>query len=97
MVVRPLLLRLSDRRPRALSVEIVSEAREFPMDHVQSVLARNHVMFEPREVSQGKETVVKYHTLVDQNVPLEDLSAQLMGDGKSGVKSVSWEVSKKGF
>jgi anti-anti-sigma factor len=89
--------RLSDRRPRALSVEIVSEAREFPMDHVQSVFARNRVRFEPREVSQGKETVVKYHTLVDQDVPLEDLSSQLMGDGTSGVKSVSWEVSKKGF
>ncbi len=89
--------RMADRRPRALSVEIVSEGREFPMDHVQSVFARNRVVFEPREVSQGKEMMVRYHTLVDQNLPLEDLSAQLMGGGKSGVKSVSWELSKKGF
>ena len=89
--------RMSDHRPRALAVEIVSDGRDFPMDHVQGVFARNRVVFEPREVSQGKETVVKYHTLVDQNLPLEDLSAQLMGAGKSGVKSVSWELSKKGF
>ncbi len=89
--------RMTDRRPRALTVEIVSEGREFPMDHVQSVFARNRVLFEAREVSQGKETVVKYHTLVDQNLPLEDLSTQLMGGGTSGIKSVSWELSKKGF
>lgn len=89
--------RMTDRRPRALTVEIVSEGREFPMDHVQGVFARNRVFFEPREVSQGKETVVKYHTLVDQNLPLEDLSTQLMGGGTSGIKSVSWELSKKGF
>ncbi len=89
--------RMTDHRPRALTVEIVAEGREFPIDHVQGVFARNRVVFEPREVSQGKETAVKYHTAVDQNLPLEDLSAQLMGDGKSGVKSVSWEVSKKGF
>jgi anti-anti-sigma factor len=88
---------MSDRRPRALTVEVVSDARDFPMDHVQSVFARNRVLFEPREVSQGKETMVKYHTLVDQNLPLEDLSAQLMGGGTSGIKSVSWELSKKGF
>jgi hypothetical protein len=67
------------------------------MDHVQGVFARNRVVFEPREVSQGKETTVTYQTLIDPNLSLEDLSAQLMAGGGAGVKSVSWEVPKKGF
>lgn len=84
------------RRPRALSIEIVAEGREFPADHVQTVFARNRVVFEAREVSQGKETVTTYHALVDPNLSLEDLGAQLMAGG-GGVKSVSWEIPKKGF
>jgi hypothetical protein len=64
---------------------------------VQSVFARNRVVFEPREVSQAKETVVTYHASVDPNLSLEDLSTQLMAGGTAGVKSVSWEVPKKGF
>ncbi|MCA1560355.1 MAG: DUF4956 domain-containing protein, partial [Acidobacteria bacterium] len=82
------------RRPRTMTVEIECEGRDFPMDHVQHVFARNRVAFEPREVSQGKDTVVKYHATVDGNVPLEELSAQLVAGGQ-GIKAVSWEVSKK--
>lgn len=91
--------RIDHRGPRALTVEIESNGREFPMDHVQSVFARNHVVFEPREVSQGRTAVVKYHTLVSPDTAIEDLSSQLVGEGAnvSGVKSVSWEVPKKGL
>ena len=89
--------RRSERRPRALTIEIAAEGRDFPADHVQSVFARNRVVFEPREVSQGKETAVTYQALIDPNLSLEDLSAQLMASGGAGVKSVSWEVPKKGF
>jgi anti-anti-sigma factor len=90
------LERTVQRRPRTMTVEIECEGRDFPMDHVQSVFARNRVAFEPREVSQGKDTVVKYHATVDGNVPLEELSAQLVAGGQ-GIKAVSWEVSKKSF
>jgi anti-anti-sigma factor len=89
--------RRAERRARSLMIEIEAEGRDFPTDHVQSVFARNRVVFEPREVSQAKETVVTYHASVDPNLSLEDLSTQLMAGGTAGVKSVSWEVPKKGF
>src|SRR5687767_6875998 len=89
--------RRADHRARSLLIEIAAEGRDFPTDHVQGVFARNRVVFEPREVSQGKETVVTYHASLDPNLSLEDLSAQLMAGGTAGVKSVSWEVPKKGF
>jgi anti-anti-sigma factor len=86
-----------EHRLRALLIEIEAEGREFPSDHVQSVFARNRVVFETREVSQGEDTMVTYHASVDPNLSLEDLSAQLMAGGTPAVKSVSWEVPKKGF
>lgn len=89
--------RRAELRARSLMIEIEAEGRDFPTDHVQSVFARNRVVFEPREVSQAKETVITYHASVDPNLSLEDLSAQLMAGGGAGVKSVSWEVPKKGF
>jgi anti-anti-sigma factor len=92
-----LLDRTSARRARALAVEVVAEGRDFPTDHVQGVFARNRVVFETREVSQGKETAVTYHALIDPNLSLDDLSAQLMAGGAAGVRSVSWEQPKKGF
>jgi anti-anti-sigma factor len=89
--------RRTEYRSRALLIEIEAEGRDFPTDHVQRVFARNRVIFEPREVSQAKETVITYHATVDPNLSLEDLSAQLMAGGTAGVKSVSWEVPKKGY
>jgi hypothetical protein len=89
--------RTSVRSTRALAVEVVAEGRDFPTDHVQSIFARNRVVFETREVSQGKETAVTYHALIDPNLSLDDLSAQLMAGGSAGVRSVSWEQPKKGF
>lgn len=85
---------LGSRKPRTMMVEIVSEGREFPVAHVQSVFARNKVIFEPREMSQGDEATFEYHTALDPNLALEDLSAQLMAEG-SGVQSVSWKPPKR--
>ena len=89
--------RTSARRARALAVEVVAEGRDFPTDHVHGVFARNRIVFETREVSQGKETMVAYHALIDPNLSLDDLSAQLMAGGSAGVRSVSWEQPKRGF
>jgi anti-anti-sigma factor len=89
--------RRTEHRARTLMIEIEAEGRDFPTDHVQGVFARNRVVFEPREVSQAEETVITYHASVDPNLSLEDLSAQLMAGGSAGVKSVSWEVPKKGL
>jgi uncharacterized protein DUF4956 len=89
--------RRSEHRVRSLMIEVVAEGRDFPTDHVQRVFARNRVVFEPREVSQGKETSVTYLAAVDPNLSLEELSAQLMSGGTAGVKGVSWETPKKGL
>jgi hypothetical protein len=85
---------VGSRQPRAMMVEIVAEGREFPIAHVQSVFARNKVIFEPREMSQGDEAVFEYHTTLQPRLSLEDLSAQLMASG-TGVQSVSWKPPKR--
>jgi anti-anti-sigma factor len=87
--------RTTARKPRTLMVEISAEGRDFPTAHVESVFAQHRVTFEPREVSQGKEVVVRYHTTVGPTTALEAISEALVAGGKSGVKSVSWEAPKK--
>jgi anti-anti-sigma factor len=89
------LHRIGARRPRAMMVEVEAESRDFPTAHVQSVFARNRVIFEPREVSQGKAMSVRYYTLLDQDQSLERLSEQLVDGGRAHVKSVSWELPRK--
>jgi anti-anti-sigma factor len=90
-----LLNRIGARRPRAMMAEVEAEGREFPTSHVQGIFAKNHVIFEPREVSQGKALSVRYYTLLDPDQSLESLSEQLMEGGRANVKSVSWELPRK--
>jgi anti-anti-sigma factor len=92
----PLLNMFSAERPRTMMVEIVGAERNFPMAHVHHVFAINGILFEPREVSQGDEATAKYLTTLKPTDSLEDLSAQLMGDGKKGIKNVSWSPPKRG-
>jgi len=82
----------SDQRPRAMTAELVAEGREFPTVRVESVFARNGVMFEPRDVSQGKEATVKYHVALDRSVSLDELTVHLTA---AGIKSVAWKNAKK--
>ena len=89
--------RTNVRGVRALGVEVAAVGPEFPTDHVHRVFARNRIVFETREVSHGKETAVTYHVLVDPDLSLDDLSAQLMAAGTTGVQSVGWEQPKRGF
>jgi anti-anti-sigma factor len=86
--------RMSTQRARAMSVEIQAEGRQFPTTHVENVFARNHVVFEPREISQADDVTVKYHTWLDPRTALEQLSVELMTEG-AGVKSVAWEHLKR--
>ena len=84
----------SDQRPREMMVELVADGRDFPVVHVESVFARNGVIFEPRDVSQGQESAVKYHVALDRRLSLEELSAQLTA-GASAIRSVVWKNPKK--
>jgi len=92
----PILNIFSSERPRTMMVEIISEDRDFPTAHVHHVFAVNGIVFEPREVSQGDEATAKYLTTLRPTDSLEDLSGQLMGDGKKGIKNVSWSPPKRG-
>ena len=92
----PILNVFSSERPRQMLVEIMAGERNFPMAHVHHVFAINGILFEPREVSQGDEATAKYLTTLKTTDSLEDLSAQLMGDGKKGIKNVSWSPPKRG-
>ena len=92
----PILNQFSSERPRTMLVEIQAEDREFPTAHVVQVFALNGVIFEPREVSQGDEATVRYQTTLRPTDSLEDLSSQLIGDGKKGIKNVSWSAPKRG-
>ena len=90
-----ILDRVATQRTRLMSVEMSAPGRAFPTRHVEAVLVRNEVVFEPREISQGKNNItVKYHTWLDPRASLDDLSAQLMVEG-SGVESVSWDQVKR--
>lgn len=84
----------SDQRPREMLVELVADGREFPVVHVESVFARNGIIFEPRDVSQGEEAAVKYHVALDRRLSLEEVSAQLT-TAAAGIRSVTWKNPKK--
>jgi anti-anti-sigma factor len=84
----------SDRKPRQLMVELKADGREFPTVPVETVFARNGVIYEARDVSQSRESTVKYQLTVERRLPIEELSAQL--SATPGVKSVAWKKVKKG-
>jgi uncharacterized membrane protein YhiD involved in acid resistance len=90
-----ILERLETNRTRLMSVEMSAPGRQFPTRQVEGVLVRNEVVFEPREISQGKTGItVKYHTWLDPRTSLDELSAQLMAED-TGVESVSWDQVKR--
>ncbi len=91
----PALNLFSADRPRTMQVEIVADGRILPLAHILQVFAINGIVFEPREMSQGDEATVRYVTTLRPDDSLEDLSAQLMGDGKIGIKNVSWSPPKR--
>ena len=90
-----ILDRVASQKTRTLALEISAPGRAFPTATVEAVLVRNGVVFEPREISQGKNDVtVKLHTWLDPRASLDELSAQLMAEG-TGVSSVSWDQIKR--
>ncbi len=82
-------------RRRIMMVEIgAPPGQPFPLPHVQGVFARNRIVFEPREMAQGKTATLIYYTILDPALSLEDISAQLLA-GNSGITSVSWATPKR--
>jgi hypothetical protein len=85
---------MARQQTRLMSVEIVASGRTFPSTRVEEVFARNHIVFEPREIAQADDVTVKYHAWLDSRMSLDELSAQLLRD-VSGVTAVSWEHPKR--
>ena len=87
--------RVATQKSRIMAIEITAPGRVFPTAHVEGVLVRNHIVFEPREISQGKSDIsVKYYAWLDPRASLDDLSSQIMSEG-SGVEGVSWDPVKR--
>lgn len=91
----PILNTFASARPRQMIVDIEAKGRELPLDHIAKVFAVNHISFEPREVSQGDEATARYLATLAPHASIEELSSQLMGDGKAGIKNVSWSAPKR--
>lgn len=90
-----ILDRVATQKTRSMALEISAPGRIFPTAQVEAILVRNGVVFEPREISQGKSDVtVKFHTWLDPRMSLDELSAQFMAEG-TGVSSVSWDQVKR--
>lgn len=81
--------------PRRMIIEVSASGRDFPTAHVQRVFARCGVVFEPREVSQGKTVSVRFLATLEASSSLEELNDQLVAGGNAGVKAVSWEPARK--
>jgi uncharacterized membrane protein YhiD involved in acid resistance len=95
-VMLVVLDRFGEARLRVMTLNLVSLSDQFPSDHVHGILRATVENFEAREVAQGKEAAVKYTVTMTQHTPLGWLSQQLMANGESGLKSVSWSEPKKG-
>ena len=96
-VVLAVLDRFGEAKGRTMILSLVASGSEFPSEHVNRVLNSTVDFYEAREVLQGDEAVVKYSVTMSPHASLGWLSQQLMANGTSGLKSVSWaEPSKKG-
>jgi hypothetical protein len=89
------LERFGASKPRLMTVELRATGRDFPIRHVETVFARYGIIFEPREISQGDESVVQYHTKLDPSIALDEVTQALMGDGTAGIQSAVWEAAKR--
>jgi hypothetical protein len=90
-----LLRQLGANTDRAMKVALVSEGPVFPTRHVEEVFARHQIALEPIELSNGDAAIMRYRARLSRDASLDELSAQLMNGGTSGIKSVSWEAPKR--
>ena len=89
--------RIGDAKGRSMILSVVASGREFPNEFVHRTLASSVDAYEVREVLNGSEASIKFNVTMASTTPLSWLSQQLMADGTSGLKSVSWqEPGKKG-
>lgn len=86
---------ISERRPRAMMLEMKAKGADFPLEYVNRILAAYRVRYEPREVETGDKATVRYYCHLDPDTPLQRVSEQLMDAEAGGLKSVVWEAPKR--
>jgi hypothetical protein len=82
---------------RPMKVALVAEGQQFPEAHVSRVFAEHHVAVTPLEMFHGDQAVMRYRAVLGSASSIELVSAALLNGGSAGLKSVSWEASKKGL
>jgi hypothetical protein len=82
-----------DSREKPMMLAIVATGNDFPATFVHRIFNVYGVEYEPGELVQDKETLVKYKVRLPRNTPIEEMTAQLMGPGI--LKSVSWDRKDK--
>ncbi|MDX2152957.1 MAG: DUF4956 domain-containing protein [Bryobacteraceae bacterium] len=87
--------RFGEFRPRVLMLDLVATTKDFPLEHVRTVLGAHTRSYEPLKVVQGGEAAMRFSVKVDQGASLAWLSEQLMARGNAGLKSISWEQPKR--
>ncbi len=85
--------------PRSVKVALVAQGRAFPTARVSKVFADHGVTIVPLEIFKGETATARYRAMVTPDLSIEQLSADLLNqaEGADGLKSVSWEASKKGL
>ena len=84
-----------DTRSRSMKVALVADGRAFPAAHVANVFDSYRIAVEPLEFSHGARTTARYRASLDRDISLDEVSAQLLGNGVAGLSSVTWEAAKK--
>lgn len=84
-----------EAKARQMVLTLVATGKQFPSEHVDRVLGANVDFYEAREVLQDEESTLKYNVTMSPTSSLVWLNQQLMADGKSGLKSVSWAEPPK--
>lgn len=90
----PALDRFSGATPRLATLDCTASTPEFPVEEMERVFARYGIAVEPREVTHGETSRMKYLVALGPAVELEDLTRALVADAR--LASLAWDIRKKG-
>ena len=76
------------------TLELRSAGPDFPLAHVQHVLAVNDLAADAQQMEHGLEPMIRYHVVLNGNTTPEEISKQLVDGGRNGIKSVKWDMLK---
>ncbi len=81
--------------PRSMRVAVIADGAAFPAQHIARVFSDHRISAETLEISHGEQTIIRYKAVLNGDRQLELVSQQLLEDGGSGIRSVSWEAPKR--